>query len=135
MNRWLMIGTLVGMLGMTTGCLHHNTRGGCQSCGHCNTGKSSGLLGKLGGKLGGHQGACGHAGGRHGCVAGPLGWQQGGHNYSSYLQPGVLGHRARGQVQGQPFTPGPPTGQVGYPYYTHKGPRDFLLDDPPSIGR
>lgn len=32
------------------------------------------------------------------------------------------------------FTPGPPTGQVAYPYYTVRGPRDFLQDNPPSIG-
>ena len=30
---------------------------------------------------------------------------------------------------------GPPTPQVAYPYYTTRGPRDFLLDNPPSIGR
>jgi hypothetical protein len=30
--------------------------------------------------------------------------------------------------------PGPPTGTVGYPYYTLRGPRDFLVDNPPSIG-
>jgi hypothetical protein len=24
---------------------------------------------------------------------------------------------------------------VAYPYYTTRGPRDFLLDNPPSIGR
>lgn len=24
---------------------------------------------------------------------------------------------------------------VGYPYYTVRGPRDFLMDNPPSIGR
>jgi hypothetical protein len=34
-----------------------------------------------------------------------------------------------------PFTPGPPTAQVAYPYYTHRGPRDFLVDNPPTIGR
>jgi hypothetical protein len=32
------------------------------------------------------------------------------------------------------FQAGPPTGQVAYPYYTVRGPRDFLLDNPPSIG-
>jgi hypothetical protein len=32
------------------------------------------------------------------------------------------------------FTPGPPTGQVAYPYYTVRGPRDFLMGNPPSIG-
>jgi hypothetical protein len=29
---------------------------------------------------------------------------------------------------------GPPTAQVAYPYYTTRGPRDFLLNNPPSIG-
>src|SRR5262249_1629706 len=30
---------------------------------------------------------------------------------------------------------GPPTAQVAYPYYTIRGPRDFFIDNPPSIGR
>ena len=30
---------------------------------------------------------------------------------------------------------GPNTGAVVYPYYTTRGPRDFLMDNPPSIGR
>jgi hypothetical protein len=30
---------------------------------------------------------------------------------------------------------GPPSAQVAYPYYTTRGPRDFLMDNPPSIGR
>ena len=29
---------------------------------------------------------------------------------------------------------GPATAQVGYPYYTTRGPRDFLTNNPPSIG-
>lgn len=32
------------------------------------------------------------------------------------------------------FAQGPPTGQVAYPYYTVRGPRDFLQANPPSIG-
>jgi hypothetical protein len=32
------------------------------------------------------------------------------------------------------FNPGPPTGQTAYPYYTLRGPRDFLLDNPPPLG-
>ena len=45
------------------------------------------------------------------------------------------GHFAhhRGPAYGGPA--GPPTAQVAYPYYTTRGPRDFLLDNPPSIGR
>jgi hypothetical protein len=27
-----------------------------------------------------------------------------------------------------------PTAQVAYPYYTTRGPRDFLAKNPPSIG-
>jgi hypothetical protein len=29
---------------------------------------------------------------------------------------------------------GPMTGQVAYPYYTTRGPRDFLAKNPASIG-
>lgn len=32
------------------------------------------------------------------------------------------------------FNQGPPSAQVAYPYYTTRGPRDFFLDNPPSIG-
>jgi hypothetical protein len=32
------------------------------------------------------------------------------------------------------FNPGPPVGQVTYPYYTTRGPRDFLARNPNSIG-
>ncbi len=154
MNRWLLIGSLAGLLIGTTGCMQHNLRGGCASggcasgacssggcnsgacggscnSGNCNGGScGSGLLGKLGCK------ACGGAcGGRVGCPAGPLGWQQGGLDYSSHLNPGLLGHDAPAALNNRPFTPGPPSAQVGYPYYTVRGPRDFLVDNPPSIGR
>ena len=32
------------------------------------------------------------------------------------------------------FNQGPPTGQVAYPYYTTRGPRDYLACHPQSIG-
>ena len=35
---------------------------------------------------------------------------------------------------GQTGPAGPPTGGVAYPYYTTRGPRDFLAKNPPSIG-
>jgi hypothetical protein len=35
---------------------------------------------------------------------------------------------------GQTGPAGPPTGAVAYPYYTTRGPRDFLAKNPPSIG-
>lgn len=132
MNRWLWIGSLAGLLVVSTGCLHNQTRRGC-STGGCNTcsNSGSGLLGKMGG---GGCNSCG-TGCRTGCVPGEIGWQQGGHDYSSHLGPGLLGRRANQTVTSQQFTPGPPTGQVAYPYYTVRGPRDFLLNDPPTIGR
>lgn len=34
----------------------------------------------------------------------------------------------------QPFVSGPPVGTVVYPYYTVRGPRDFLLANPPPLG-
>ncbi len=149
MNRLVWIASLAFLLAGTTGCLHHNTRGGCSSgncgtgstgacstCSSCSGGKhGGGLIGKLSGN-----GGCSTCGGRNGCVAGPLAWQQGGLNYSGHLGQNIGAHLAPGHyaaqtLQSQPFTPGPPTGTVAYPYYTHRGPRDFLLDNPPSIGR
>jgi len=32
------------------------------------------------------------------------------------------------------FNPGPPTGAVTYPYYTVRGPRDFLMKSPSPLG-
>ncbi|WP_231744126.1 hypothetical protein [Stieleria neptunia] len=65
-------------------------------------------------------------------MPGKIGWQQGGLDYSSHLGPGTLGSRANTT---QTYNSGPPTGQTAYPYYTVRGPRDFLLNDPPTIGR
>ena len=108
-----------GILGRMCGmCFMSN--GGCNECGDKACGGGCGL------------GGCN---GRLGCQAGPLGWQQGGLDYSSHLQPGLIGHHAPAALNNRPFTPGPPSTQVAYPYYTHKGPRDFLLDNPPTIGR
>lgn len=182
MNRWLGLGMLAALMVGSTGCLHHNVRGGgacasgscgtpscstggcqsggcqsgaCESCdssgtvgilskvackrksgGDCGCSScGSGLLGRIGGLAGVKcKDGCG-CGGQTGCVTGGLGWQQGGHDYSSYLQPGLMGHGAGAQLTGQSFTPGPPTGQVAYPYYSVRGPRDFLMANPPSIGR
>jgi hypothetical protein len=47
---------------------------------------------------------------------------------------GFLGCFGRARRPAEPFTPGPPTGTVAYPYYTNRGPRDFLAENPPSIG-
>jgi hypothetical protein len=41
---------------------------------------------------------------------------------------------AQGYPAGYSGCNGPPVGQTAYPYYTVRGPRDFLVDNPPSIG-
>ena len=164
MKRLLMIASLAGLLASTTGCLHHHAQGGCHSCaaanagcqsGHCGggCGHGGGLLSRL--RPGAHV-----SGVALGCRPAPLRWQQGGLDYSTGLATGVLGHDMTGRgpmgpaamgyggmgyggmghgaaavMQGQPVNPGPPSGTVAYPYYTVRGPRDFLLDNPPSIGR
>ena len=40
----------------------------------------------------------------------------------------------RGRDAQEAAPAGPPTGAVTYPYYTTRGPRDFLAKNPPSIG-
>lgn len=76
--------------------------------------------------------------GRGGLGRGGMGHVPFGHNGGSY--------GPHGGAHGTPGYPhahhreyvgpqGPPTAQVAYPYYTIRGPRDFLLNNPPTIGR
>jgi hypothetical protein len=44
----------------------------------------------------------------------------------------LFGHRAAAQPQPEVATA--PVGAVDYPYYTVRGPRDFLAKNPPTIG-
>ncbi|QDT12537.1 hypothetical protein K239x_45470 [Planctomycetes bacterium K23_9] len=157
MNRWLLIGSLVGLMVTATGCASCSSSGGCSS-GTCQSGScgggmmasscgsacgggcqsgNCGVRGSMGTAAGllGCKGGCGGNCGRPGCQAGKLGWQSGGLDYSSHLQTGLLGHNAAANLNSRPFTPGPASGQVAYPYYTTRGPRDFLQANPPSIGR
>ena len=79
----------------------------CQDCGNCNH------HGMIGHHNRGHNGNGHYANVPHGAA----GYKKGAH-HREYVGP-----------------QGPPTAQVAYPYYTTRGPRDFLLDNPPSIGR
>ena len=47
---------------------------------------------------------------------------------------GGRGCASCGGRRAEAFTPGPPTGAITYPYYTLRGPRDFLARNPQSIG-
>lgn len=67
-----------------------------------------------------HPGAI-HPGGRYGAYGGAHGTP----GYPRHM------HMHREYVGPQ----GPPSAAVAYPYYTTRGPRDFFIDNPPSIGR
>ena len=71
-------------------------------------------------------GECGCAGGGYNCVDGVCS----GTSCSS----GGLMSRPHGYPAQADYMAGPPTASVTYPYYTVRGPRDFLLDSPPGIG-
>lgn len=80
-----------------------------------------------------HDGSCvggsGECGPRGGGLCGGAGCRDCGQGKGNCLCPHSGGYPER-----PIFNPGPPVGQVAYPYYTVRGPRDFLQDNPPSIG-
>lgn len=88
--------------------------------------------------------SCGCTGGCCSCGNGNGGWGNGCDGYGNGgLSPcqRVVGQVASGfcpHSSGYPemynFNPGPPVGQTAYPYYTTRGPRDFLQNNPPTIG-
>ncbi len=47
----------------------------------------------------------------------------------------MSGQYARGTQPEVAEDPGPAAAAVAYPYYTMRGPRDFLIRNPPTIGR
>jgi len=119
----------VGLVG-TTGCCHCNPF----AC-------FDGLLGC--GCTGGCDGGCGV--GCDDCGGGAIG-ANGPMSDSAYASNGGAPCNGCGNGNGgflsglhknaQPaFQGGPPTGQITYPYYTTRGPRDYLARNPQSIGR
>jgi hypothetical protein len=69
---------------------------------------------------------CAHGNG--GCANGDCGCADGS---CRKVHPWFAHHRGADNAMGPQ---GPPTGAVAYPYYTVRGPRDFLINNPPSIG-
>ncbi len=67
--------------------------------------------------------SCGHGGGHGGGLAGHLGSPR--PTPVARLPHGYMDDNGPG---------GPPSATYAYPYYTNRAPRDFLLDNPPSIG-
>lgn len=134
MKRALITTALLSVCVLTTGC-HHRARSG----GGC----ANGQCGLLGGNAAAcADGSCQTGGGSGGYPSDPS-TQGAMANYApNGGQGGPLGamshHHAGPQSHTGPM-PGPAMGSpaptVGYPYYTTRGPRDFLSSNPPSIGR
>lgn len=119
MKRLMLAAALAAVVSSSTGCclldrLFYNQRG--YPLGQC-TGPGC-YQGRL-------CAACGGAGCPD-CMADP----SGGHGRRGCLR----GGRGYSATRNMSRYSGPPTGTVAYPYYTNRGPRDFFLDDPPSIG-
>ncbi|HWA98474.1 MAG TPA: hypothetical protein VG713_08275 [Pirellulales bacterium] len=115
------------------GCGGCSSCGGCDSCGDCYQGGcyqgcDGCQTGDCGSPNGGGCPTCGPDGG-----AACDGGCQGPFRHAGYRQP-VPGGPPGICNWGQRRYMGPPTGQVMYPYYTTRGPRDFLNPNPPSIG-
>lgn len=91
------------------------------------------LLSSPGCKLLEKNGNCNPCNGNVGCRPCKLGWQRGGTDYQRFL--GNNGSYRNAGPAGADGVGGPPVAQVAYPYYTTRGPRDFLMDNPPTIGR
>ena len=90
----------------------------------------------------GHGGYGGGAYGYHHHGYGGYGYGYCGHGCNSHHGYHAALHALRhyngfGNVPALPppaFNPGPATPTVTYPYYTVRGPRDFLLPNPPPLG-
>lgn len=124
------------LLCASSGC---NVAGG--GAGGCTSGSCGGLVGMLSGGLGGGGGCPGGLVGNSGNCVSPASLQNDGYGtQGGYTGPlaSALGHHHRGPQShmGGIAGPadGPPTPQVTYPYYTTRGPRDYFLANPASIG-
>ena len=106
-----------------TGCRHNLA---CQDCGGTRIGNGAVLAAVK-------QRICPHCGG--GCEDGQcglLGRLRGGAGaLAGGCGPNGCGHGAGAEAT---YPPGPPTAAYAYPYYTVRGPRDFLQDNPMGIG-
>ncbi|MEM6799589.1 MAG: hypothetical protein AAF589_08745 [Planctomycetota bacterium] len=100
---------------------------GCNQCGYESCGCETGACGCEAGGCG-----CGTGCGGFGCLSNQS------NGCVNGLVNGVLGGPSCCPLgpgdSVYDFQPGPPTGATAYPYYTTRGPRDFLMANPPSIG-
>jgi hypothetical protein len=123
MKRLLLAVSLAALIGSNSGCCLFDRlfgHGGCATC-----------CGKCGPYPGGScppynpgGGACGPGG----CAPGGGGCGPGD------CSPGCARASGGGPMDDGSAFAGPTTGAVAYPYYTTRGPRDFLATNPRGIG-
>jgi hypothetical protein len=108
-------------------CLDRLFCGGCRgSCGYGHEGPACDSCGGMGG------GGCSDCTASAGPAAG-----RGPSQAIARRRPAAghpLVHQRRDADGEYEFAAGPPTGATTYPYYTNRGPRDFLAKNPQSIG-
>ncbi|MEC8558267.1 MAG: hypothetical protein VXZ82_24935 [Planctomycetota bacterium] len=66
-----------------------------------------------------------------GCRPSTIGWQRGGTDYQRFLTKNCNRSCKTMPASG---VGSPGAAQVAYPYYTTRGPRDFFVNNPPTIG-
>ncbi|TWT78063.1 hypothetical protein Pla123a_08520 [Posidoniimonas polymericola] len=98
---------------------------GCgESCGAASCGGGACDFGGCRGGRGCNGGCCGGGGCNNGCCGG-----------NGLINKAVSGMLDCAQTDASyNFNQGPAVAQTAYPYYTTRGPRDFLMANPPSIG-
>ena len=139
MKSGLLLASAVVLCALATGCANVNlARRGCDSCAAkagCDQMACTGVA-STGGPAVAGTGPAGVAA-MPPAVAGTGGPYDPG-MYGGAGGAGGYGGRGRGGWGGMPmdgaFGGGATSAQVAYPYYTTRGPRDFLINNPPSIG-
>ncbi len=116
MKRLLLAVSLAVLVSSSTGCCLFDRifgHGGCAAC--C-------------GKCGPYPGGCtpGYSPGGSACGPGGCG--------AGDCSPGCARASGGGPMDDGSAFAGPPTGGVTYPYYTTRGPRDYLARNPRGIG-
>lgn len=147
MRNLVMAGLLATVLASSSGCCLVDRIFQCRPCGLLSgCGSCGGCCGPLGcGGYNAHSGP--HGCGGNGCDACGGGdcnsWDCAGgysdgcyRNYGAHTPGGCksCGHGGPSADDQLYNPPGPPMGAVTYPYYTTRGPRDFLARNPASIG-
>ena len=143
MKTGVLLASVVVVCALATGCANVNlARRGCASCGEkvgCAQVPCTGVAGTAGaGVLG--TGPAGVAATPPAAVAGTGPYDPGAYGgYGGYGGGrggfgGFGGFGRGGMPMDGAYGGGPPSAQVAYPYYTTRGPRDFLINNPPSVG-